>query len=151
MEWSPGQRSPQRAGCSQPRTAGILRCDFVSVIIETETHSFYEIAVNPAGAVFEADRGESGTAKWSSGATVGVQRGEGEWSVEIRLPIMGSGARVLNPLAGIDGNRPSDLYPWFFNAGRQRVRGDAREFASVYPTGQGDLYNLEAAGKLWGK
>lgn len=129
----------------------IFEGDFVSVIIETETHSFYEIAVNPAGAVFEADRGESGTAKWSSGATVGVQRGEGEWSVEIRLPIMGSGARVLNPLAGIDGNRPSDLYPWFFNAGRQRVRGDAREFASVYPTGQGDLYNLEAAGKLWGK
>jgi len=31
------------------------------------------------------------------------------------------------------------------------VRGEMTEFLSVYPTGQPDLHNLEAAGKMWGK
>ena len=140
---------------SIPTTANddpkIFDGDFVSLIIETGTHSYYEIAVNPAGAVFEADRAEGGSVEWRSGALVGVQKGSDFWSVEIRLPIMGAGARVLDPMSGIDGGRPSDLYPWFFNAGRQRVRGDIVEFSSLFPTGQPDLHNLEAAGKMWGK
>lgn len=125
--------------------------DFVSLIIETGTHSYYEIAVNPAGAVFEADRAEDSPVEWRSEAIVGVHKGADFWSVEIRLPIMGAGARVLDPKSGIDGARPSDLYPWFFNAGRQRVSGEKVEFTSIFPTGQPDLHNIEAAGKMWGK
>jgi len=148
-------QEPDMENLSIPTTANddpkIFDGDFVSLIIETGTHSYYEIAVNPAGAVFEADRAEGGSVEWRSGALVGVQKGSDFWSVEIRLPIMGAGARVLDPMSGIDGGRPSDLYPWFFNAGRQRVRGDIVEFSSLFPTGQPDLHNLEAAGKMWGK
>jgi len=138
-------------GTTENNDPKIFDGDFVSLIIETGSHSYYEIAVNPAGAVYETDRGEGGTSEWRSGSTIGVHQDENAWSVEMRIPIMGAGARTLDPIVGIDGNRPSDMFPWFFNAGRQRVRGDTTEFLSAYPTGQPDLHNLEAAGKMWGK
>jgi len=138
-------------GTTENNDPKIFDGDFVSLIIETGSHSYYEIVVNPAGAVFEMDRGEGGTSEWRSGSTIGVHRDVDAWSVEMRIPIMGAGARTLDPIVGIDGNRPSDMFPWFFNAGRQRVRGEMTEFLSVFPTGQPDLHNLEAAGKMWGK
>lgn len=134
-----------------PDEPKLLDGDYVSLLIETPSRSYYEIAVNPAGAVLDADRGEGGGLQWSSGAQVAVHRGEGEWSVEIRLPIVGEGARVLDPLKGIDGAQPKDLFPWHFNVCRQRVRGAEIERTAYSPTGTEDFRVPEKFAKLWGK
>jgi hypothetical protein len=125
--------------------------DHVSLLIETPSHSYYEIAVCPSGAVLEADRGEGGSEKWTSGTRVAVHRGDNFWSVEMRLPIAGEGARVLDPLKGIDGAQPKDLFPWYFNVCRQRVRGADIERTAFSPTGKEDFHVTEKFAKLWGK
>ncbi|MCX6906488.1 MAG: DUF4838 domain-containing protein [Verrucomicrobia bacterium] len=134
-----------------PDDPKLLEGDHISLFIETPSRSYYEIAINPAGAVLETDRGEGGSIKWSSGAQVAVHRGEGFWSIEIRLPIAGEGARVLDPLKGIDGAVPKDLFPWYFNVCRQRVRGTEVERSAFSPTRVEDFRVTEKFAKLWGK
>jgi hypothetical protein len=134
-----------------PDDPKLLEGDFVSLLIETPSRSYYEIAVNPAGTVLEVDRGENPGIKWSSGAQLAVHRGEDFWSIEIRLPIAGEGARVLDPLKGIDGAQPKDLFPWHFNVCRQRVRGSDIERTAYSPTGKEDFRVPEKLAKLWGK
>ena len=126
--------------------------DFVSVLLETPSRSYYEIAVNPAGAVFDADYGADGPGLgWTSGARVAVHRGDGRWSVEIRLPILGEGARLLDPSQGIDGAPPRELFPWYFNVCRQRVRGADVERTAYSPTGTDEFRVPERFAKLWGR
>lgn len=129
----------------------ILGGDYVSIILETNSHSYYEIAVNPAGAVLEIDHAADGEVKWASGSTIAVHRGEGFWSVEMRIPIAGEGAATLDPLMGIEGSKPREMYPWYFNVARQRVRGDNVQFSAFSPTGEANLNKIEAAARLWGK
>lgn len=143
--------------CQEPDMRGLntssklLDGDSVSLLIETLTRSYYEITVTPDGTVFEADHGEGGNPGWTSGARVAVYRGDNFWSVEMRLPIAGEGARVLDPLKGIDGAQPKDLFPWYFNLCRQRVRGNAIERTAFSPTGVEDFRIPEKFAKLWGK
>jgi hypothetical protein len=80
-----------------------------------------------------------------------VHRGEREWSAEIRLPIAGEGACVLDPRKGIDGAQPKDLFPWYFNVCRQRVRGADIERTAYSATGKDDFRVTEKFAKLWGK
>lgn len=109
--------------------------DYVELLIETQTHSYYRIAVNPAGALYDADMGEDGEgAAWTSGVKAAVKRGEDCWTAEIRVPWSGDLAREIDPLTGIDGRKPSRVYPWCVNVCQQRVRGDAIERAAWSPT-----------------
>lgn len=130
----------------------LLEGDHVSLLIETASNSYYEIAVNPAGTVLEIDHGKDGKGvKWTSGAQFAVHRGDNQWSIEIRLPITGEGSRMIDPLKGIDGNQPKDLFPWYFNLGRQRVRGTTIERTAYSATGRESFYVPEKFAKLWGK
>ena len=135
-----------------PDDPKLLEGDHITLLIETASNSYYEIAINPAGTVLEIDHGKDGAGvKWTSGARVAVHRGEKEWSVEIRLPITGEGSRMIDPLKGIDGAQPKDLFPWYFNVGRQRVRGKVIERTAYSATGQDGFYVPEKFAKLWGK
>jgi len=147
---------PEMKGQTLPTTASgdakLFEGDFVSIMLETPARSYYEIAFNPAGAVVEIDRGEGGSAKWLSGAQVAVHRGEGYWSAEVRIPIAGEGARLLDPLKGIDGAQPKELFPWYFNVCRQRVRGMEIERTAYSATGNKEEFRLTPKfAKLWGK
>ena len=116
------------------------------------SNSPYEIAIKPAGTVLEIDYGKDGKGvKWTSGAQIAVHRGDQQWSIEMRLPITGEGSRMIDPLKGIDGAQPKDLFPWHFNECRQRVRGTTTERTAYSPTGKDDFYVLEKFAKLWGK
>lgn len=131
--------------CMEPNMAGVTNAtlasgdpaivngDFISVIFETPTRSYYEILVNPAGAVLEIDHGAGGAPGWLSGAQIAVHQGTDRWSVEFRIPIMGEGARVIDAEAGIDGNLPRQLAPWYFNVARQRVQGGVVTKRIHYP------------------
>lgn len=149
-------QEPDMAGVtnttSTPDDPKLLEGDHVTLLIETPSRSYYEIAINPAGAVLEIDHADGGRAvKWTSGAQYAIHRGDKFWSIEMRLPIVGEGAFALDPTKGIDGAQPKDLFPWRFNVGRQRVRGAAIERTAFSATGKDDFYVPEKFAKLWGK
>jgi len=89
--------------------------------------------------------------RWTSGAQIAVHRGDRQWSIEMRLPITGEGSRMIDPLKGIDGAMPKDLFPWHFNFCRQRIRGTTLERTAYSATGKDDFYVPEKFAKLWGK
>jgi len=60
-------------------------------------------------------------------------------------------ARVLDPSKGIDGSAPKDLFPWYFNVCRQRVRGAEVERTAYSPTGVEEFRIPEKFARLWGK
>ena len=130
----------------------LLEGDHVTLLIETSSRSYYEISINPAGAVYDLDRATGGRGLgWSSGAQVAVHRGADRWSIEMRLPIVGEEAFVLDPTKGIDGSRPKELFPWHFNLGRSRVRDGKAERTAFSPTAKADLHVPEKFAKLWGR
>jgi hypothetical protein len=130
----------------------LLAGDHVTLLIETSSRSYYEISVNPAGAMYDHDHGPEGRgAAWSSGARVAVHRGNDRWSIEMRLPIVGAEAFVLDPTKGIDGSQPRELFPWHFNLGRSRVRDGRVERTAYSPTRRGDFHIPESFAKLWGR
>ncbi len=100
--------------------------DTVELLIETQTHAYYQIAVNPSGAWIDADRAKGLDSLWSSGAEVAAHVAEDHWTVELRLPV-GS---------GVVGRKPSETYPWFVNVCRQRARATGSELSAFSPTSQ---------------
>ncbi len=135
-----------------PDDPRLLAGDHITLLIETASNSYYEIAINPAGIVLEIDHGKDGKGvQWTSGAQFAVHRGDKEWSIEMRLPITGEGSRMIDPLKGIDGAMPKDLFPWHVNVCRQRVRGSTIERTAYSATGKDDFYVPEKFAKLWGK
>jgi hypothetical protein len=130
----------------------ILEGDHLLLLIETPTRSQYEIAINPAGAIYDADHAPGGHGiAWSSGAQVAVHRGQSRWSVELRLPIIGEEAFTLDPSKGIAGAQPKELFPWHFNIGRCRIRNGKTEFTAYSPTGMNNVRVPEKFGRLWSK
>lgn len=130
----------------------LLEGDHITLLIETASRSYYEISINPDGAVYDLDHdtGGRGTA-WNSGAKVAVHRGADRWSIEMRLPIVGAEAFVLDPTKGIDGERPKELFPWHFNLGRTRLRNAHPERTAFSPTNKDTLHVPEKFAKLWGR
>ena len=104
--------------------------DCVELLLETTAHSYYQIAVNPAGMVVDADREQRIDTRWSSGVQVAVHRAEGFWSVEVRLPLATELQATVDAQSGIVGLLPSRTYPWYFNVCRQRVRDGKTELSA---------------------
>ena len=129
----------------------LLVGDHITLLIETPSRSYYEISINPAGAVYDLDHGTGGRgAAWNCGAQVAVHRGADRWSIEMRLPVVGAEAFVLDPTKGIDGERPKELFPWHFNLGRNRVRNGQPEFTAYSPTGANNFHVPEKFAKRGG-
>lgn len=142
----------QQITAATPDDPKLLEGDHVTLLIETPSHTYYEIAIDPAGTLLDIDHSEGGKGvKWTSGAQIAVHRDAAAWSIEMRLPIVGEGARTLDPLKGIDGNLPKDLFPWHFNLCRERHRKGQTERTAYSATGKDDFYVLEKFAKLWGK
>lgn len=147
---------PDMAGLQSATTQNddpkLLEDDHITLLIETSSRSYYEISINPAGAVYDLDHASGGRGvDWSSGARVAVHRGADRWSIEMRLPIVGAEAFTLDPTKGIDGAQPKDLFPWYFNLGRSRGRDGKVEHTAFSPSGRDDLHVPGRFAKLWGK
>ena len=108
--------------------------DVVEILLDTNMHSYYQIAVNPAGAVVDLDRGMSkdSTLSWDSQAEVGVQVAEDHWTVEIRVPVTDD---ENDPLHLVVGRKPTQSLPWHVNICRQRLRDNGVEHSAFSPTG----------------
>jgi len=125
--------------------------DSVDIILETDLHAYYQIGVNPAGAVSEADRNnEKINMEWRSGAQVAVRREADHWSIEIRIPAAGSASDEVDPLQGVLGSKPWANHPWFFNICRQRVReGRENELSAFSPAGKPAFHDRAKFGELY--
>ena len=108
--------------------------DTIEIQLDTDAHSYYQIAVNPAGALIDLDRGtdKSSWFRWESQAEVATQIAEDHWTVEIRIPVT---ADENDPLNQVVGTQPSPSLPWHFNLCRQRIREDGSEHSAFSPTG----------------
>ena len=108
--------------------------DAIEIHLATETHSYYQIAISPAGHIVDLDRG---SAKgqwfgWDSKAEVATHIADDHWTVEIRLPVT---ADENDPLNQVIGRHPTQSLPWHINLCRQRVRDDGQELSALSPTG----------------
>jgi hypothetical protein len=123
--------------------------DNIELLIETQTHSYYQIAISPAGAVVDLDRKQGLNTLWSSGAEVAAHIGDDSWSLEVRIPVAGDAAADVDPLHGVAGRKPSATYPWYFNVCRQRIRATGKELSAFSPTGKPVFHDVRKFAKLF--
>jgi len=113
--------------------------DCVEIEIATDAHSYYQIAINPAGSLVDLDRGASRNQwfNWSSKAEVATAIEDGHWIVEVKLPITKD---ENDPLNQVVGSKPTQSLPWFVNVCRQRIRDNGTEWSAFSPTGTGGFH-----------
>lgn len=108
--------------------------DVVEIQLATDAHSYYQLAISPAGALLDFDRGapKNQWASWSSSAEVATQIADDHWTAEVRIPITQD---ANDPLNQVIGHKPTKSLPWHINVCRQRVREGATEHSAFSPTG----------------
>ncbi|OYW72463.1 MAG: hypothetical protein B7Z37_24785 [Verrucomicrobia bacterium 12-59-8] len=108
--------------------------DAIEIELATETHSYYQIAVSPAGHIVDLDRGASRGQwfGWDSKAEVATHIADDHWTVEIRIPVTQD---ENDPLHQVIGRKPTQSLPWHVNLCRQRIREDGQELSALSPTG----------------
>jgi len=114
--------------------------DVVEILLETNMHSYYQIAVNPVGAVADLDRGMSkdSALSWDSKAEVATQVADDQWTVEIRIPVTDD---ENDPFHLVVGRQPTESLPWHVNICRQRVRDNGVEHSAFSPTGTSGFHH----------
>ena len=124
--------------------------DVVEILLETESHSYYQIVVNPAGALTDLDRQAPKGSRygWQSQAEVATRVGEDHWTVEIRIPVVD---RTDDPLHQVVGHKPTNGLPWHFNLCRQRLRPTGQEHSAFSPTGAKSFHEPLKFAKLYVK
>lgn len=129
----------------------ILKGDHVQLLFETQSHAFYQIAVDPDGHVLDVDHaGGSPKPAWSAGAEIATHKGDGFWTVEIRLPVAGDMQEAVDALNGVSGRKPAGTYPWYFNITRQRTRGGVTERFAFSSTDKPDFLDPAKFGRMNG-
>ncbi len=107
--------------------------DVVEILLETESHSYYQIAVSPTGAIVDLDRqGKKRDLQWDSQAEVATQIADDHWTIEIRIPVTQD---ANDPLHQVIGRKPTQSLPWHINVCRQRIRDNGSEYSAFSPTG----------------
>jgi hypothetical protein len=141
-------KSPVISGNCKGDSA-IFNGDSVELLFETQTREYYQIAINPAGTMFEADwSGGRINSLWSSGAEAATFIGDGYWSAELRIPVAGEGQSQLDPLHGVDGRKPIDVFSWYFNVCRNNIGEKGNELSAFSPVGKPSFHVPDKFAKL---
>ena len=122
--------------------------DSVAILLETPSHAYYQIEVNPDGKLFDADRKIGLRTRWKSQAEVKTERGKDHWRVTVRVPIVEPVQGSMDPNHNVVGPKPSAEAPWHFNVGRARVRGQSKTAYTFSPTGTRTYHVPDKFGKL---
>lgn len=127
--------------------------DTVEILLETQSHSYYQFVISPDGTLTDLDRNGGGkilNILWDSGAEVKSHKEDGYWSFEIRIPVsIGDTAGDSNH--DVVGRMPSEKFPWFFNVCRQRTSGNEQIFSAFPPTGTNSFHVPLKFAKLYVK
>jgi len=128
-------------GTTKEDDGAIWYGDAVELLLETESRSYYQIAISPSGAVVDLDRGASRDKwfTWDSNAEVATQIADDHWTIEIRLPITPD---ENDPLHQVIGRKPDKSLPWHINICRQRIREDGAEYSTFSPTGTDGFHEM---------
>jgi hypothetical protein len=131
-EEKPGE--PLRIATKKNEDPALWYGDAIEILLETDRHSYYQIAVNPAGAIIDMDRSmdKASRLRWSSQAEVATHVADDHWIVEIGIPVTQD---ENDPYHQVIGNQPSIDLPWHINLCRQRVRDSGTEHSAFAPTG----------------
>ena len=115
--------------------------DAVEVLLETESRSYYQIAVSPSGAIADLDRsaGRNAWFTWDSQAEVATHVADDHWIVEMRIPVTQD---ENDPLHQVIGRHPIKSLPWHVNICRQRIRDEAQELSAFSPTGADHFHEV---------
>lgn len=129
--------------------AAIWMGDCVEFLIETEQNSYYQIAINPKGAMADLNRaGGKKTFRWDSQAEVATTINEKGWNIEVRFPVI---ADTNDPFHQILGRRPLKNLPWYFNVCRQDVQKNGTAHSAFSPTGEKGFHVPSRFAKLYYK
>jgi len=120
--------------------------DVVEILLETDSHSYYQIAVSPSGAIVDLDRSAGLKFDWDSQAEVATRIADDHWTVEIRIPVIQD---ENDPLHQVIGRKPSVSLPWHFNICRQRIRETGKEYSAYSPTGEKAFHDVQKFGQLY--
>lgn len=135
----PGEKP--NVGTTKADDAAIWYGDCIEVLLETDSRSYYQIAVSPAGAVVDLDRSAARHAwfGWDSQAEVAAHVAADHWTVEMRIPVTQD---ENDPLHQVIGRKPTQSLPWHINVCRQRIREDGQEYSAFSPTGAESFHNV---------
>ncbi len=124
--------------------------DSIELLLETPTHAYYQISIDPKGLVNDLDRPGAGmigrathinnNTLWDAGIELAAHRGDDYWSLEIRVPAMGPEQEEILPNFGVAGDKPSTAAPWYFNVCRIRRAGGGLELSTFSPTYEGGFH-----------
>ncbi|MDF1823620.1 MAG: DUF4838 domain-containing protein [Verrucomicrobiales bacterium] len=134
-------------GTDKDEDPALWQGEHLELLIETDKHSYYQLVLNPAGAIIDLDRAvdRNQAYDWSSQAEVATHLGEDFWSVELRLPVTPSDE---DPLHALVGSRPfqskadalasgkGTSLPWHFNLFRKRAGSEDGEASAFSPLGE---------------
>lgn len=122
--------------------------DAIELQIATETHSYYQLAISPGGAIVDLDREASKgqSLNWDSKAEVATHIADDHWTVEIRIPVTQD---ENDPLHQVIGRKPTQSLPWHINVCRQRIREDGQEFSALSPTGKKSFHEPMKFARLY--
>jgi tetratricopeptide (TPR) repeat protein len=123
--------------------------DAVEILLNTESHNYYQIVVNPSGALINLDRSteRSKWFNWDSQAEVATQIADDHWTVEIRLPVTQD---ENDPLHQVIGRKPTQSLPWHINVCRQRIRKSGQEHSAFSPTGTSSFHEVMKFAHFYG-
>ena len=133
-------------GSKRTGDPAIWQGEHLELLIETDKHSYYQIVVNPAGAIIDLDRAValSKAYDWSSQTEVAAHVDDDYWSVELRLPVTPSDEDPLHQMVGnrpfqakqdaLDSGKGTSL-PWYFNLYRKRSGTEDVETTALSPLG----------------
>ena len=129
---------------------GIWNGDLVEILIETQMHAYYQLAINPAGALVDLDRQKGLRLGWTSNAKAAAHIGDKVWTVEVRIPVANEEQANVDASSGLAGRKPSNAYPWYFNVCRQRVRNGQYEYWAFSPTGTSGFHHPRKFAEMGG-
>jgi hypothetical protein len=122
----------------------ILNDDAVEIYIETPERSYFKIAVNSEGKIWDESQDATIVARdtlpnlWNPGIKAVAKKEKDRWLVEISIP------------AGDFGELgPAQPYMWGFNVCRRRLAGGEPEEYALVPTGTPKFLELSRLGNLW--
>ncbi len=122
---------------TQHDNQSIFEGEDVEIMLETQTHSYYHLAISPGGGLIDIDCKKGFETRWSSNAEVATHIDGDSWSVEIRIPVFPPTQEDSQPMLGVAGRKPSEAFPWYFNVCRQSFGEKGKEASAFSPTGAG--------------
>ena len=141
-----GRMDKIRAKAAKDDDPAILEDDVVEIYIETPERSYFKIAVNPDGKIYDESQDVSIVERdtlpllWNPGIKAAVRKDKHQWTAEIMIPTKDFG--VLGPTKD---------YPWGINVCRVRRAGGEAEYYSIAPSGGAERHDRSKWGNLMTK